>query len=292
MNFPNRPVLTDIFCECLGSFLIALATYNIVLKAGFPMSGFSGLALIAHRFSGVPIGLATVLMNLPVAAVCWRLIGRKFMLRSLRCMVLSSLMVDYIAPMLPFYDGERILAAISAGVLLGFGFSLIYLRGSSTGGADFLILAAKALRPHLKLGSLVFGLDFFIVLAGGIIFRDADGLICGLILTYLTSVIIDRVLAGLNAGKLALIVTAHSREICAAVDSGSGRGSTVLPARGGYTWESREVVMTAGNARDMHQIEKAVKQTDPGAFMIILDSSEVHGYGFRVTRVAEPEIGP
>ena len=281
-----RELLADLFFECLGSFLIAVATYNIVLYAAFPMSGFSGIALILYRLYGLPIGWTTILLNIPVAFLCYRVIGRGFMLRSLRCMVISSLMVDYVAPLLPFYTGQRMLAAIAAGVIGGIGFAMIYMRNSSTGGADFIVMAAKALRPHLKLGTIVFAADFFVVLLGGLIFADVDGVIYGIIINFLFSVVIDKVMYGLNAGKVAFVVTTDGRRICQAVDACCERGSTVLPARGGYSGQGREVVMVAGSTKDMYSIEKAVKQADPDSFMIIMESSEVHGEGFRVTRVA------
>ena len=280
-------VAADIFFECLGSFLIAIATYNFVLYAEFPMSGFSGIALIVYRLFGFPIGWTTILLNIPVALLCYKVIGRGFMLRSLRCMVISSLMVDYVAPLLPFYTGERMLAAISAGVIGGIGFAMIYMRNSSTGGSDFIVMAAKAMHPHLKLGSIVFAADFLVVLASGWIFRDVNGIIYGIIINFLFSVVIDKVMYGLNAGKVAFVVTDDGEKICQAVDACCDRGSTILPAKGGYSGQKRQVVMVAGSTKDMYSIEKAVKQADPECFMIIMESSEVHGEGFRVTRVAE-----
>ena len=285
----NRETLTNMAFELAGSFLIAIATYNIVLYSEFPMSGFSGIALILYRLFGLPIGLMTIALNIPVALLCWRMIGRGFMLRSLRCMVINSLMIDYLAPLLPFYTGERMLAAIAAGVIGGAGFAMIYMRNSSTGGADFIIMAIKSRYPHIALGRIVLLVDVGVVAAGGLIFDDVDGIIYGIIINYLFAVVIDRVMYGLNSGKIAFIVTDRGEDICSAIDRSCGRGSTIIPARGGYSGDGREVVMAAGTYKDMYSIEKAAKQADPGSFMVVMESSEVHGEGFRVTRVAEAE---
>lgn len=287
MKLIKRDTVVDIIFECLGSFLIAIATYNFVLYAKFPMSGFSGIALIVYRLYGLPIGLVTILLNIPVAFLCYKVIGRAFMLRSLRCMVISSFLIDYIAPLLPFYTGDRMLSAIAAGVIGGVGFALIYMRNSSTGGLDFIIMAAKSFKPHIKLGNIVFCADFLVVVAGGIIFRDVDGVIYGIIINFLFAVVIDKVMYGLNAGKVAFIVTDEAQNVCKAVEVSCERGSTIIPAQGGYKGDERQVVMVAGNSKDMYSIEKAVKGADNSAFMIIMESSEVHGEGFRVTRVAE-----
>ena len=167
----------DTLVEIAGSILTGVAIYNFALPAKFPMTGFSGLALILYRLFGLPIGVMTIVLNIPVAILCYRLLGRRFFLCSVRCMILSSLFIDYIAPLLPVYTGERLIAAICAGVLGGLGYALIYMRNSSTGGADFITLALKAKHPHLPLGRFILITDGVVGVLGGIIFRDFDGIV-------------------------------------------------------------------------------------------------------------------
>ena len=94
--------------ELIGSFMVSIALYNFAAQAEFPMTGFSGLALILYRLFDLPIGITTIVMNIPVALLCYKLLGRAFFLRSIRCMVISSLMVDYLAPLFPVYEGDRL----------------------------------------------------------------------------------------------------------------------------------------------------------------------------------------
>lgn len=96
-----------------------------------------------------------------------RKIGRSFLLKSMRCMFISSLFIDSLAPLFPFYTGSRLLAALVTGILGGIGYAIIYTRGSSTGGADFLIMALKSMKPHLRLGTIAFSIDIGIILMGG-----------------------------------------------------------------------------------------------------------------------------
>ena len=154
---------TDLLYETVGSVLIAVAIHNFALAAAFPMTGFSGIAIILNRFFQIPVGISTVLLNLPVALLCYRKIGRTFLLKSFRCMIISSLFIDYLAPLFPFYEGSRLLAALVTGVLGGLGYAMIYTRGSSTGGADFLIMALKSIKPHLRLGTIAFSIDIGMV---------------------------------------------------------------------------------------------------------------------------------
>ena len=131
--------LKQIFWEVVGSAFIAGGIYNFAVQAGFPMTGFSGISIILYQLFGVPIGFSTILLNIPVAILCYRLLGRHFFFSSLRCMLISSLMIDYVAPLFPVYSGDRLLAALCTGVFAGLGYAVIYMQNSSTGGSDFKI---------------------------------------------------------------------------------------------------------------------------------------------------------
>lgn len=124
---------TQLAWEFIGSVFIAAGIYNFAVQAKFPMTGFSGISIILYRLLNIPIGFSTILLNIPLAIICYRLLGRKFFISSLRCMVISSLMIDYVAPLFPVYEGDRLLAALCTGVFGGIGYALIYSKNSSTG---------------------------------------------------------------------------------------------------------------------------------------------------------------
>lgn len=196
-------------------------------------------------------------------------------------MVLSSLLIDYVAPLLPHYEGNRLLAAICTGVLAGLGYALIYLRSSSTGGTDFIIMAAKKKWPHVTLGKITFITDVTVVLLGGLLMGDVDGVIYGMIVSYIMAIAVDRVMYGVDAGKLALVVTRKGQQVADAIETCCGRGSTLLQGQGGFQGEEKKVVMCACNNKQMHLVRQAAKGVDPQAFIIILESNEVLGEGFK-----------
>lgn len=281
----------QIFWEMIGSILIAIGVYNFAVHAEFPMTGFSGISIILYRLWSIPIGFSTILLNIPVAILCWKLLGKGFFLRSVRCTIISSVIMDYIAPLFPMYEGSRLLAALCTGVFAGLGYSLIYMQNSSTGGADFIIMAIKALRPHMGVGRISFVIDAVIIVLGTMVFQDVDGIIYGMIVSFLLATVIDKVMYGMNAGKMALIVTDDGKKICDVIEDCCQRGSTILKAQGGYQQEEREVVMCACNNKEMYLVQQAVKEADPASFMIVLESNEVHGEGFRTIQVGEKVSG-
>lgn len=272
----------DIFIDILGGIFIALGTYNFAAAAEFPMVGVNGIALIFYQLWGLPIGRTAMLLNIPIAVFCFKVLGRRFFLRSVRTILITSFLMDYAAPLFPVYEGDRMLAAICTGILSGLGFALIYMRDSSTGGADFIILSLKSLHPHLTIGKISFAMDAVIVLLGVmIVSKDVDSLIYGIIISFLLSTMVDKVMYGISAGKLTLIVTEHSREVAEKIDQVTGRGSTFLKAQGSYSGENKDVVMCACNNKQMYGIRSVVKEIDPNAFIIIMESNEVLGEGFK-----------
>lgn len=271
--------------ELGGSVLIAIGIYNFAVQAAFPMTGFSGISIILYQLFNIPIGLSTILMNIPLAAICYKLLGRKFFISSLRCMFISSLVIDYVAPLFPVYTGSRLLAALCTGIFAGAGYALIYTRNSSTGGSDFIIMAVKALKPHLSVGKIAFCSDIGIILLGGILFKDVDGIIYGMIVNYIIAIVADKIMYGMNSGKMTLIVTEQGQKVCQVIDDCCQRGSTILHGEGGYQGDEKQVVMCACSNKEMYAVQQAVKDADPQSFMIVLESNEVHGEGFKMVQI-------
>lgn len=277
-----KELLKDLAYDIVGSLLIAVGIYNFALYANLPLAGISGICLILYKLTGLPIGLGTVLLNIPIAALCYKLLGHHFFLRSIKSMLISSFFIDVVAPLFPVYQGDRLLAAICTGVISALGYALIYLRSSSTGGSDFVIMSVKALKPHLSLGNITFAIDGAIILVGGLMFSDTDGIIYGIMMSYLMSMVIDKVMYGVDRGKVALIVTEHGEAIAFEVERLTGRGATFLKAQGSFSKLDKQVVMVACDNKEMFRVQQVAKQCDPKSFTVVLESSEVLGEGFKV----------
>lgn len=274
--------LVDILIDIAGGLLLTVAIYCFAIPADFPMTGVSGVALILYHLFHTPVGMVTILLNIPIAIACYKPLGRQFYLNSLRTTVVTSLIMDAVGPRLPVFQGDMILAAVSGGVLCGIGYGIIFMRNSSTGGFDFITMALKAKWPHISLGKIAFVTDSIVIVAGGCLIGNVTAIIYGLILNYLYSAVLDRVVYGTNYGKLTMIITDHPKEVAAAIDQEAGRGSTIIHASGSYSGEKKEVVLCACNNKEMYVIKKRAHEIDEKAFVIILESNEVIGEGFRL----------
>ena len=279
----------SLLLEMTGSLLVAIALANFAAAFEFPMTGFSGIALILYRLFHIPLGFTNLILNIPIAIFCYRLLGKQFFYRSLRCMIISSLMMDYLCPLLPVYTGDRLLAALCTGILSGLGYALIYMQNSSTGGAAFIIMAVKAYKPHVALGNITFLCAALIISANWLIFRDTDGVLYGLIINYLSGIVINHTMYGANSGKVTMVVTEHGKKIADAIENCCHRGSTIINAFGGYQEANKQMVFCACSNKQMYQLKKVIKDTDPASFMVVWESNEVQGEGFRIVSVGQDE---
>ena len=272
----------DIGADILGGLFIAIGVYNFAVASGFPVAGISGIAVIFHHFFGIPIGIMTNILNVPIVIICYHLLGKKFFLKSIKTMLITTAMMDFVAPLLPVYEGDLILSSVCMGVFSGIGYALIYTRDTSTGGADFIMMAVRKWKPHISLGKMIIVFDFTVVIVGGLLMNgDINSIIYGLIASYILSVVVDKAMYGLDAGKVALIVTEHGQEVSDKIAELTERGSTLLKGVGSYSKEEKQVVMCACNKKQMHMVQNAVKEVDHEAFLVIMESSEVRGEGFK-----------
>jgi uncharacterized membrane-anchored protein YitT (DUF2179 family) len=275
--------------EFAGCFLSALGVYNFAVAARVPVTGVSGICAILFRLFGLPIGFMSILINIPIAIFCYKTLGRDFFLRSVRCMIYYALLTDYLLPHLPVYPGDRMLAAICGGVVSGIGDGLIYMQNSSTGGMDFITMAIKSKHPYLPFGNLTFAAALAVILANGVVFRDVDSIIYGLILNFLAAAVINKMMFGFNSSMLALIITDKGCEACNAINDTVDRGSTIIKGYGGWKQDQKDVVLCACTNKQLYEVEHAVKRLDPCSFIIMLQSYEVQGEGFRRLELGRPQ---
>ena len=277
-----RQTAADLIYDIAGSVLYAVGLYTFAGNAGFAPGGISGLALILNHIWGLPVGTMTLLFNIPLVAVSYKTVGRRLLMKSAKTMIISSLMLDVIFPFTPMYEGNRMVAAVYSGIFLGAGMALFYMRGSSSGGIDFLALTIKKKRPYMSIGVITLLIDLVVILLGWPVFGDVDAVLYGVASTGASTIVIDKILYGIGAGTLAIIITDKGKAIAAGISEKAGRGVTSLPAVGGYTGMQRDVILCACTKSEANLVKTAVQETDADAFLMFTETSEVFGEGFKV----------
>ena len=206
-------LLWDFLYNIAGSILYAAGIYTFAGNAGFAPGGVSGLALIMDYLWGLPVGTVTLLLNIPLVIISYRAVGKRLLVKSAVTMVISSLFLDLVFPLFPMYSGDRLIASVCSGAFLGAGMALFYIRGSSSGGIDFLAFAIKKKKPHMTIGVITMLIDLAVILLGWPVFGDVDAVLYGVLTTFVSTVVIDKILYGVGAGTLAVIITGNGKAV-------------------------------------------------------------------------------
>lgn len=274
-------LMLDLVYDVVGSLIFGLGLYTFAREGGFATGGFSGLGLMLNHLTGLPIGMLTLLLNIPLIILSYRTLGRFFLLKTLKTMIIQTLILDLVMPLFPTYRGNPLIAALFTGVLMGAGLGIIYMRGSSTGGSDFLILSLHKVLPHLSVGQFSLMIDFVILILGALVYGNIDAALYGLISTFACSQVMDRVLYGAGSGKMAIIITDHGMETAQAISDEIERGSTLIKAIGTYSGDGRDMLLCACSKNQIFKVRAAAHKVDERAMVMITEVDEVYGEGFK-----------
>jgi uncharacterized membrane-anchored protein YitT (DUF2179 family) len=264
----------------LGVVIVDLSLVWFLIPNRIAAGGISGVAVLLNATLGWPVGPVFLILNVPLFLAGWRFLGSgSFVLRSLYATVLIGALVDPLALIARPLTHDAVLATIYGGLLGGLGAGLVYRYRGSTGGTDIIaLLGNRFLGISVGLAQLI--ADGAIVLASGLLLNLQLALYA-LIATYLTSKVLDSVLEGFNFVRLAYVISDQTARITQAVLFKMNRGATLLEARGAYTQQQREILMVAISQREVGQLKEIVAEVDPDAFIIIGNSAEVLGQGFK-----------
>lgn len=265
----------------VGSLIFAAAFQFFLYPNSIVSGGVTGIAQIINRLTGLPVGVLSIIMNVPLFIIAWRHFGLDFIVSSFVAMTLFSVFVDVFAVLDIAVTADAMLASIIGGVIKGVGLGMIYYVGSTTGGIDIVVRLARRRYPHINFGTLMLIMDAVIVAAYALIFKIYDSAMYSLICMFVMSKVVDLVLYGLDNSSICYIISEHSEEIVKEITFGElHRGVTLLSGEGAYTHERRPVVMCVIKRPQITAIRRLVRMLDPNAFLIVTDAKNVFGKGF------------
>lgn len=265
----------------VGSLIFAVAFQFFLYPNSIVSGGVTGIAQIINRLTGLPVGVLSIIMNVPLFIIAWRHFGLDFIVSSFVAMTLFSVFVDVFAMLDIVVTDDAMLASVIGGVIKGVGLGMIYYVGSTTGGIDIVVRLARRRYPHINFGTLMLVMDAVIVAAYAVIFKIYDSAMYSLICMFVMSKVVDLVLYGLDNSSICYIISEHSEEIVKEITFGElHRGVTLLSAEGAYSHEKRPVVMCVIKRPQITAIRRLVRLLDPNAFLIVTDAKNVFGKGF------------
>ena len=281
MNKGNlKTFVIEIFGTILGSFIMAFSVSLFLLPNELSSGGFSGIGTILYYLFNLPVGTTILILNIPLFIYATFKIGKRFLIKSIAGTVSLSFFIDYLDKLTPLTQ-DKALACIYGGILTGLGTAIILRSNGSTGGSDLLGNIIKEFKPMARTGNIITIIDFIIIALNVLFLKKIEIGLYSAITIYLMGKVIDIVFEGIYFTKLVYIISDKSEEIAKVIGEKVRRGSTGLFGKGMYTGEEKVVLMCAIGRKDLAELKTIIKRIDPSAFMIITNSREVLGVGFK-----------
>ena len=263
-----------------GSLVFALGQLYFIKPLHIPMGGISGVALVTNYLWNLPIGVVTIVLNIPLFFLGWRTLGREFFFKTVFGTVVSSVFVDALANVVPAFEGEMLLAALYGGVVMGAGFGLLFRAGGTSGGMD---IVAKWInkKKDIPIGTTNLVSNAVVIVGSALIYGNLDSALYAMITSYLSSMVIDKMVYGMDIQKSAMIITSKPKEVASAVMAELHRGCTGMDATGMYTGDKRTVLLCVVRRHETGTLKKLILEQDEQAFMMISNINEVFGTNFK-----------
>lgn len=276
-----KKTTVDILYFFAGAIIYSVSVNMFLSPNGISPGGFTGVAAVINHITNIPTGTMLFIFNIPILILGYIKMGGVFILKTSFVTVLVSLSLDISASLLPIIRADGILVSMFGGILMGIGLSLILLRGATTGGIDIIAKFVNRKYRHLSVGKIILMADGIVILLNALVYKNAESALYSIVAMYMGTRLMDVLLYGADKGKIIYIITNSPDEICNEINHSVGRGVTKLSVIGGYTGETKIMLMCTVRVHEVAAIHDLVKQYDDRAFMVVSDAGEIIGEGFK-----------
>ncbi len=281
----------------LGTAVLAFGTGVFIIPFELVSGGMSSMAIILNRL--VPIEFLTV--DLYITLITWIfffvglfVLGKAFAVKTVISTVLYPLFLslflhlagpDVFGGFFNLSDSEygavaMLLAAIFGGAAVGAGCAITFLGGGSTGGVDIIALAVSRRFKRIKSSSVLFAVDTALVVLGMFIMQDLVKSLLGIVSAFISATVVDRIFLGSNRAFIANVISDKYEQISQAIIENVHRTTTVLSVKGGYSGQTKHMLMVSFTMRQYSELIAAVSRIDKNAFITVHSAHEINGEGW------------
>ncbi|CAG9609205.1 YitT family protein [Pseudoneobacillus rhizosphaerae] len=263
----------------IGALLNAIAMNFFLIPADVYASGFAGISQLVSRITieftpfSISTGTLLLLLNIPVAILGWRKIGKSFTLYSFISVVLMSLFLEVLP--IKQVSEDLLLNSVFGGVIAALGVGITLKWGASTGGLDIIAMILSRMKDK-PVGTYFFLMNAIIILTAGFLFGWEKALYT-LVTLYASTRVIDAIHTR-HVKLTAMIITKKAEDLKKAIHSKLVRGITTVPAKGGFTNEDKDLLLIVITRYELYDLERIIKEVDPNAFTNIVQTTGIFGF--------------
>ncbi|MCM3633041.1 YitT family protein [Paenibacillus camelliae] len=286
MNIKWVSVLKQILPITIGAALYAFGLQCFVIPNQLMEGGVTGIAVLLNYVFQFPMSVTTLVINIPLFLIGWKILGSKKMIYTIYGSVaLSGFLAileaySQLTSIISFENGyDPMLIVLYAGVTLGAGLGIVFRFGGTTGGID-IIARILSRWKGFSMGQIILVFDA-IIIGISIFYISLDKILYTLVMVFIASKMIDFIQNGAYSAKAFSIITENGERIAERVTQEMDRGVTILPAKGAYSGSTKKVVYCVVARSETHRLKQLVRNIDPKAFIVIHEVQDVLGEGFK-----------
>lgn len=263
----------------IGSLLNAIALNFFLIKANVYASGLTGaaqlLSSVFKDFVGIDIttGILVLIMNIPVFILGWYKVGRGFTIYSMVSVAFLTFFLEVIPTI--SLSSDIMLNAVFGGIIGGIGIGFTLKLGASTGGMDIVAMVLSKINDK-PIGNYLLILNGLIIALAGVLYLPENALYT-LLTLYVTTRLIDTIHTS-NEKVTAMIITRKANELQEAIHKNLVRGITIIPARGAYSKENKDMLYLVITRYELYDLEQIIHEVDPDAFTNVVQTTGIFGF--------------
>lgn len=279
-NFKALDKIKDGAAFLAGAVLYACSVNCFTAPNDIAPGGVTGLATAIHSLTGFPIGTVSLIINIPLLILAILFIGGMFTAKTVTVTVLVSFAIDALN-FLPVYRGEKLLCCILGGLLSGAAIGIVFLRGGTTGGTDIVARLLRRKWKNVSAGRMILLADSVVIAFAGVVYRSIESAIYAVVVIFVSTVVIDRIVYGGDGGKCFLIMSEKNGDIAKHISGELRRGVTFLDGSGFYSRRPAQVILCSVRRNEAAALRNIIRRVDPDAFAVACDAADILGQGFR-----------
>jgi uncharacterized membrane-anchored protein YitT (DUF2179 family) len=267
----------------IGIVMVSAGIYFFLIPSNLATGGVSGFAIIISSYvPSLPVGLLMLILNIILFIIGFLIIGPSFGIKTIYASLGLSGLIWVLPKFIPIskpITNDLIIALLFGVGISGIGMAIVFNQNASTGGTDII---AKIINKffHVDMGKSLLMADFIITLMAGLTFGVQAGMYA-LLGVVLNGFVIDSFINGLNISKQVTIISSKGLEIKDFIINKLERGVTIYDAKGAYSGQPKEVLITIMSRREFIKLKDFIKEIDNRAFITVSDVHEVLGEGFK-----------
>ncbi|WP_102401180.1 YitT family protein [Haloimpatiens massiliensis] len=272
-----KKIIKDYILLTAGCILFAIAISAILIPSKIGAGGVTGIATSLNQLFGLKVGMASLLINVPLFLFGFKLLGRKFAIRSGFIVFLSSILIDFLNLHYKFKPFDDVLlGSVFCGILIGVAIALIFMAGGSTGGLDISAKIISAKFPSLQLSTILLVEDILVYLLVAYVF-GLNSVLYAFILSFTRTKTMDIIQEGISSTKQCIIICDNAENLVKEIQIKLLRGVTVLEAKGSYSNTDKKFIYVVIQKNELSQLKEIVRSVDPAAFTTVSPVTDILG---------------